>query len=66
MLHQRRRKHSQKPDIVREWINLWYPKEIKLELFARKEKLLFEDENFENWDFFGNEVENSITLERKK
>ena len=66
MLHQKRRKHSQKPDIVREWINLWYPNKTKLELFARKpNNVLFEDESWRGWDVWGNEVESDIELQKR-
>ena len=57
MLHQKRRKHSQKPDIVREWINLWYPNKTKIELFARKpDNVLFEDDSWKSWDCIGNDI----------
>ena len=65
MLHQKRRKHSQKPDIVREWINLWYPNESKIELFARKpDNVLFEDPAWVGWDVWGNESESDIVLDK--
>ena len=49
-------KHSKKPDWFRELIEdntIDMPN--KIELFARQ--------NTEKWDVFGNEVENSITIE---
>jgi len=57
-----RLKHSQKPPIVRNWIVKWSGDLPRLELFARKEKELFEDESFEGWDVWGNEVESDIEL----
>lgn len=44
----KRRKHSQKPDIVRAWIEDWYPEACKVELFARV--------RYEGWDVWGNEA----------
>ena len=49
-----KRKHSQKPDIVRKWIESNTP-EPRLELFARQKT--------EGWDVWGNEVESDINLE---
>ena len=43
-----RRKHSQKPDCVRQWIGQVFPGLSKIELFAR--------EKIEGWDVWGNEV----------
>lgn len=54
-LSQKRTKHSEKPLEVQERIELMFPTQKKLELFARKQRA--------GWDVFGNEVENSITLE---
>ncbi len=63
MLHQKRTKHSKKPNIIREWINLWYPDKSKLELFARKsENVLFEDKSWKSWDIWGNECSSDIEL----
>ena len=44
----RRTKHSKKPDEIRKLISLWFPKENKIELFARQK--------FEGWDAWGLEV----------
>ena len=54
--------HSKKPTYFREWINKCFPNVTKLELFARKPIGLFEDESFEGWDCWGNEVESDIDL----
>jgi len=63
MLHEKRTKHSKKPDIVRKWINLWYPDKSKLELFARKpDNVLFEDASWKGWDVWGNECNSDIIL----
>lgn len=44
----KKRRHSQKPDIVRTWIKEWYPEAECIELFAR--------ERWEGWDVHGNEA----------
>ena len=49
-----RKKHSKKPDRIRQYINEWYPDCSKLELFARQKT--------EGWDVWGNEVESDIDL----
>jgi len=46
--------HSRKPDIIRTWINEWYPKKTKIELFARQ--------RFEGWDVWGNEIPDTIQM----
>lgn len=51
VLRSKRQEHSRKPDIVRKWIEEWYPDKTKIELFAR--------EVFETWSAFGNEVPTS-------
>ncbi|WP_035572679.1 MT-A70 family methyltransferase [Elizabethkingia anophelis] len=55
-----RRRHSGKPDEIRERIKKLFGDVSRLELFARE----FDDgeHNFDGWDVFGNEVENSITI----
>lgn len=59
-------KHSQKPHYFRELISkaveasFEHPK--KLELFARSRKGFFPDYEYEGWDVYGNEVNNSIQL----
>ena len=57
-----RGKHSKKPTSIRCWIARAYPNATKLELFARKEDLLFDADGFEGWDIWGNEVESDINL----
>jgi len=57
VLREKRTNHSKKPEIIRHWINLWYPNYSKIELFARPPKdRLFEDESYKGWDVWGNEV----------
>ena len=51
---QPRRKYSEKPPIVRDWIVKWSGVLPRIELFAR--------EKTEGWDVWGNEVENDIDL----
>lgn len=59
-----RQAHSQKPIIVRKWINKAFPNLSKVELFARgkQNKDLFGSNEFEGWDVWGNEVESDIEL----
>jgi N6-adenosine-specific RNA methylase IME4 len=47
LIHAPRLKHSQKPDIVAETLEIWYPKIPKLELFCRSPR--------EGWGVWGNE-----------
>lgn len=47
----RRREHSKKPNTIRNLIFQWYPKENKLELFARQ--------RYEGWDAWGDELPNT-------
>jgi len=53
-LSQKKAKHSQKPDEVRERITAMFPSQTKIELFARQRP--------EGWDVWGNEVEGDIEL----
>lgn len=49
--------HSRKPHEFRKRIVQMFPKQKKIELFARKENGgLFEDERFRGWDIWGNEA----------
>lgn len=52
------KKHSQKPEIAYQIIERLYPKVNKLELFARNKRMTLT----EQWDVWGNEVENDIEL----
>lgn len=60
-------KHSQKPHHFRELINkavkVSFEEPVKLELFARSREGFFPDYEYEGWDVFGNQVNNSITIE---
>ncbi len=58
VLRSKRANHSDKPDIVRNWIEQWYPSVNRLEMFARDHTPLFKKE----WDVWGNEVESDIKL----
>ena len=49
-----RQSHSSKPNEVRNRIELMFPTQTKLEMFARS--------TADGWDVFGNEVEGSISL----
>lgn len=60
VLRVRRGQHSDKPDHVKEWISKWYPDKLKLELFKREHTPLFPKDD---WDAWGNEIENDIELE---
>lgn len=54
--------HSKKPPIIREKIIELFGDIARIELFARKEDYLFECEDWEGWDVWGNEVESEIKL----
>ena len=54
VLKYNRNAHSKKPDAVRQLISLWFPKENKVELFARQ--------RFQGWDVWGNEAPNFTQL----
>jgi N6-adenosine-specific RNA methylase IME4 len=58
--------HSQKPqyfrDIYAEAVKNSFEKPEKLELFARSRDGFFPDYEYEGWDVYGNEVNNSIKL----
>jgi len=53
-LSEMRGKHSAKPNEIRKRIELMFPTQSKLEMFARQ--------SAEGWDAWGNEVEDSIDL----
>ena len=55
-----RQKHSEKPQIVRNLINQLYPKEEKIELFARKQTF---SEYVEGWDATGLEYDGQLIQE---
>ena len=57
-----RTKHSRKPPGIRVQINKWFPNTSKLELFARKEDMLFDADGFDGWDVWGNEVKSDINF----
>lgn len=42
------KKHSEKPEVFIDWVDMWYPQADKIELFARRRRL--------GWDFWGNEA----------
>ena len=50
-----RARHSQKPDVVRQWIEEAFPDASRVELFAREE--------WDGWDVWGNEVESTAEVE---
>jgi N6-adenosine-specific RNA methylase IME4 len=59
-------KHSQKPhyfrQLISEAVKKSFTEPVKLELFARSREGFFPDMEYEGWDVYGNEVNNSITL----
>lgn len=59
-------KHSQKPHYFRELISkaveVSFDDPKKLELFARSRDGFFPDYEYEGWDVYGNQVNNSITI----
>lgn len=54
--------HSKKPSEIRNRIVELMGDLPRIELFARKEEFLFEDDSWKGWDVWGNEVENDIIL----
>jgi N6-adenosine-specific RNA methylase IME4 len=58
--------HSEKPhhfrDLISKAVVKSFDPPVKLELFARSRDGLFPDYEYEGWDVFGNEVNNSISL----
>jgi N6-adenosine-specific RNA methylase IME4 len=63
-------KHSQKPHYFRELISkavqVSFVEPKKLELFARSREGFFPDYEYEGWDVYGNQVNNSITISNEK
>lgn len=57
-------KHSAKPVSIRDQIVKWFPKASRLELFARSREGFFPDYEYEGWDVYGNEVNNSIVINK--
>jgi len=62
IIMQRRLKHSQKPAETRKRIVELMGNLPRIELFSRKEELLFDSDAFEGWDVWGNEVKSEIKL----
>ena len=62
VIRQKRGKHSQKPMLFRDMISNWFPDKEKLELFARTRAGMFGNYEYEGWDVYGNQAENSIVL----
>ena len=58
--------HSAKPHFFRELVmklaDKSFPECRRLEMFARSREGMFSDYEYEGWDVFGNEVNNSIVL----
>lgn len=55
-------KHSQKPDEIRKRIVRLFGDLPRVELFARSREGFFPDYEYEGWDVFGNQVNNSIKI----
>lgn len=59
-------KHSQKPqyfrDLISKAVQVSFDNPKKLELFARSREGMFSDYEYEGWDVYGNQVNNSIEL----
>lgn len=53
-------RHSQKPRNARDKIISLMGDLPRIELFARKEELLFDNPSFKGWDVWGNEVKSDI------
>ena len=54
VIREKRGRHSAKPDSVREHISRWFPRALKLEIFARA--------CYSGWSVWGNEAKDSISL----
>tara|TARA_S200002703_G_C3672826_1_gene206604 strand:+ start:17 stop:580 length:564 start_codon:yes stop_codon:yes gene_type:complete len=55
-VEEKRREHSQKPDVVKERINEMFPIQRKIELFARKPT--------DGWYYWGNEVTSNFDFNK--
>lgn len=59
-------KHSQKPhhfrELISEAVKVSFTEPKKLELFARSRDGLFPDYEYEGWDVYGNQVNNSVEI----
>ena len=55
-------KHSQKPDEFRKRIVRLFGDIPRLEMFARSREGMFSDDEYNGWDVFGNQVNNSINI----
>ncbi len=65
IFREKKGQHSSKPDYIKQMIGEWYPKETKLEMFARSDKTsLFQQDIV--WDTWGDELKSSIKKEKKK
>lgn len=62
VIMQQRLRHSQKPAETRKRIVELMGDLPRIELFARKEDMLFDADGFDGWDVWGNEVESDIKL----
>jgi len=66
VIQQKVGKHSQKPHRFRELIStavkVSFEHPVKLEMFARSRDGFFPDYEYDGWDVYGNEVNNSIKL----
>ncbi|MDN3707263.1 MT-A70 family methyltransferase [Myroides ceti] len=57
-----RSRHSEKPDEIRKRIVRLFGEVDRVELFARQSPAEDNNNTFEGWDVFGNEVDNSIEI----
>ena len=62
LIESQRVEHSRKPPIVRHRIVELLGDLPRVELFARKKDLLFDADDFDGWDVWGNEVDSDIEL----
>ena len=61
-----RHKHSRKPPEIRQRIVQLVGDVPRIELFSRKEELLFDADYTNGWDIWGNEVDSDIELQEGK
>lgn len=57
-----RGRHSEKPDEIRKRIVRLFGDVNRVELFARQNSSVPDEDTFKAWDVFGNEIDNSITI----
>ena len=61
-----RMEHSRKPEEIRKRIHEMFPKQTKIELFARaRTPNLFGWDEYDGWDVFGNMIESDVDIKQE-